>query len=66
MIGPYTLHPEVHDGHGNYVPAGQPVAFASLADARAALRRITAETGVVPRVTDGRGTRVWIVPCADL
>lgn len=66
MRAPYIVQPEVHDGRGGYAPVGQASTFASVEDARGAVRRIAAETGVVPRVTDGSGKQVWLVACGEI
>lgn len=58
MRGPYHIQPERYAGRGGYEPAGQAFTVADQREAAAAVRRITAETGVVPRTTDASGALV--------
>lgn len=58
MRGPYRIQPERYAGRGDYEPDGLAFTVADQREAAAAVRRIAAESGIVPRVTDAGGHSV--------
>ena len=66
MKPPYTVQPERHDGFGDYEADGLPSVFDDVESARAHVRRVTEQSGIVPRVIDGRGVAIQLHTCAEV